>query len=104
MPSRLPENVMTFGKPRFRGGVHGLANGAQALVPVLLAIESLGDAVALGGGADQIVFFQGGVSGGFDQVDAFVPELCANFAKLFQGKLRITPLAKGLVDMMWRMT
>ena len=72
---------------------------AQALVPVFLAVEALGDSVTGRHRADEIVFFQSRKCFWADQVDALVSQPGPDPAEFFQRQLGVAPLAEGLLEM-----
>ena len=63
------------GKTGFACRVDALADLAQALVPVFLAVEALGDAMTGRHRADEVVFFKSRKCFWADQIDALVSQL-----------------------------
>ena len=87
-----------------RGGVDALAQRGQALVVILQPVQSLGDAVAGGHGADQAVLLQRGPLLGRGQFDRPEPHFRAGRSELIEvhfGFLQIVaiaPVADRLLD------
>src|SRR6185312_11518571 len=85
-------------EPGFAGRVDGCANLAQALVPVLLAVEALWDRVSFHHAADQAVLFEGREFLGLDQIDPLVSLADRDAAQVIERDLGVAPAADGLLD------